>query len=79
MSLSAYRSGKVSQRQLLLLRVDAVCGVAVVGGEEINPFVFFIHFQVTFGVYLTHQLPEGSTTASVLSAGSLIQPEPHSS
>ncbi|XP_059179865.1 molybdenum cofactor sulfurase [Centropristis striata] len=33
--------------------------------------------KFTFGVYLTHQLPEGSTTASVLSAGSLIQP--HSS
>ncbi|XP_070833976.1 molybdenum cofactor sulfurase [Chaetodon trifascialis] len=35
--------------------------------------------KVTFGVYLTHQLPEGSNTTSVLSAGSLIQPEPHSS
>lgn len=35
--------------------------------------------KVTFGVYLTHQLPEGSTKPSVLSAGSLIQPEPHSS
>ncbi|XP_041803884.1 molybdenum cofactor sulfurase [Chelmon rostratus] len=35
--------------------------------------------KVTFGVYLAHQLPEGSTTAGVLSAGSLIQPEPHSS
>ncbi|XP_076599323.1 molybdenum cofactor sulfurase [Chaetodon auriga] len=34
--------------------------------------------KVTFGVYLTHQLPEVST-ASVLSAGSLIQPEPHTS
>ncbi|XP_070772305.1 molybdenum cofactor sulfurase [Enoplosus armatus] len=32
--------------------------------------------KVTFGVYLAHQLPEGSTTASVLSSGSLIQPEP---
>ncbi|XP_038593086.1 molybdenum cofactor sulfurase isoform X1 [Micropterus salmoides] len=35
--------------------------------------------KVTFGVYLTHQLPEGFTTASVLSAGSLIKPEPPSS
>ncbi|XP_047458143.1 molybdenum cofactor sulfurase isoform X2 [Mugil cephalus] len=35
--------------------------------------------KVTFGVYLTHQLPEGSTAASVLSVGSLVQPEPHSS
>lgn len=35
--------------------------------------------KVTFGVYLTHQLPEGSTTANVLSVGSLIQPEPHGS
>ncbi|KAM6922165.1 molybdenum cofactor sulfurase [Lycodopsis pacificus] len=35
--------------------------------------------KVTFGVYLTHQLPEGSSKVSVLSAGSLIQPEPHSS
>ncbi|XP_051233789.1 molybdenum cofactor sulfurase [Dicentrarchus labrax] len=35
--------------------------------------------KVTFGVYLTHQLPEGSTTANVLSAGSPIYPEPHSS
>ncbi|XP_031727891.1 molybdenum cofactor sulfurase isoform X2 [Anarrhichthys ocellatus] len=35
--------------------------------------------KVTFGVYLTHQLPEGSNKISVLSAGSLIQPEPHSS
>ncbi|KAM9344702.1 molybdenum cofactor sulfurase [Symphorus nematophorus] len=35
--------------------------------------------KVTFGVYLSHQLPEGSSTATVLSAGSLIQPEPHTS
>ncbi|XP_068582110.1 molybdenum cofactor sulfurase isoform X1 [Cebidichthys violaceus] len=35
--------------------------------------------KVTFGVYLTHQIPEGSSKVSVLSAGSLIQPEPHSS
>ncbi|TMS04621.1 Molybdenum cofactor sulfurase [Larimichthys crocea] len=35
--------------------------------------------KVTFGVYLTHELPEGPTTASVLSSGSLIQPEPHRS
>ncbi|XP_068424391.1 molybdenum cofactor sulfurase isoform X2 [Clinocottus analis] len=36
--------------------------------------------KVTFGVYLTHQLPEGSSNAvCVLSAGSLIQPESHSS
>ncbi|XP_029306037.1 molybdenum cofactor sulfurase [Cottoperca gobio] len=35
--------------------------------------------KVTFGVYLTHQLPEGSTKASVLSAGALIQTEPYSS
>lgn len=35
--------------------------------------------KVTFGVYLTHQLPECPTTASVLSAGSCIQPELHSS
>ncbi|XP_077960670.1 molybdenum cofactor sulfurase isoform X1 [Gasterosteus aculeatus] len=35
--------------------------------------------KVTFGVYLTHQLPEGSSTISVLSAGSPIQPEPLSS
>uniref|UniRef100_A0A8C2X997 Molybdenum cofactor sulfurase n=1 Tax=Cyclopterus lumpus TaxID=8103 RepID=A0A8C2X997_CYCLU len=32
--------------------------------------------MVTFGVYLTHQLPEGSSNAvRVLSAGSLIQPD----
>lgn len=35
--------------------------------------------KVTFGVYLTHQLPEGSTTASFLSPGSLVLPEPHGS
>ncbi|XP_033469369.2 molybdenum cofactor sulfurase isoform X1 [Epinephelus lanceolatus] len=35
--------------------------------------------KVTFGVYLTHQVPEGSTEACVLSAGSFIQPVPHSS
>ncbi|XP_070697014.1 molybdenum cofactor sulfurase isoform X2 [Pempheris klunzingeri] len=35
--------------------------------------------KVTFGVYLTHQLPEGSATASVLSTGSLIQLESHTS
>ncbi|XP_054455993.1 molybdenum cofactor sulfurase [Anoplopoma fimbria] len=35
--------------------------------------------KVTFGVYLTHQLPEGSSKVSVLSAGSLIQPETNSS
>ncbi|XP_044071197.1 molybdenum cofactor sulfurase [Siniperca chuatsi] len=35
--------------------------------------------KVTFGVYLTHQLPEGFTAGRVLAAGSLIQPEPHSS
>ncbi|KAL6101506.1 mocos [Pungitius sinensis] len=35
--------------------------------------------KVTFGVYLTHHLPEDSSTASVLSAGSPILPEPHSS
>uniref|UniRef100_A0A671XLE5 Molybdenum cofactor sulfurase n=1 Tax=Sparus aurata TaxID=8175 RepID=A0A671XLE5_SPAAU len=33
--------------------------------------------KVTFGVYLTHQLPEGSTTGSVLSTGSIVKP--HSS
>ncbi|XP_034537125.1 molybdenum cofactor sulfurase [Notolabrus celidotus] len=31
--------------------------------------------KVTFGVYLTQQLPEGSTTPHVLSVGALIQPE----
>ncbi|XP_077469060.1 molybdenum cofactor sulfurase isoform X1 [Stigmatopora argus] len=35
--------------------------------------------KVTFGVYLTHQLPEGSPTACVLSAGSHILPELHAS
>ncbi|XP_069000188.1 molybdenum cofactor sulfurase [Embiotoca jacksoni] len=35
--------------------------------------------KVTFGVYLSHQLPEGSAAGSVLSAGSLLQPEPHTS
>ncbi|XP_031593761.1 molybdenum cofactor sulfurase isoform X1 [Oreochromis aureus] len=36
--------------------------------------------KVTFGVYLTHQLTEGSTAAAnVLSVGSLIQPKPNSS
>ncbi|XP_062286132.1 molybdenum cofactor sulfurase [Scomber scombrus] len=35
--------------------------------------------KVTFGLYLTHQLPEVSTPAICLSAGSLILPEPHSS
>ncbi|XP_051815684.1 molybdenum cofactor sulfurase [Acanthochromis polyacanthus] len=35
--------------------------------------------KVTFGVYLSHQLPESSTAATVLSVGSLVQPEPHSS
>ncbi|XP_051935896.1 molybdenum cofactor sulfurase isoform X1 [Hippocampus zosterae] len=33
--------------------------------------------KVTFGVYLSHQLPKGSPTAGVLSAGSHILPEPH--
>ncbi|KAM6915860.1 molybdenum cofactor sulfurase [Xenentodon cancila] len=32
--------------------------------------------KVTFGVYLTHQTPQGSAVASVLSVGSPIQPEP---
>ncbi|XP_017290558.1 molybdenum cofactor sulfurase [Kryptolebias marmoratus] len=31
--------------------------------------------KVTFGVYLTHQGPEGSAAARVLSVGSLVQPE----
>ncbi|XP_077437690.1 molybdenum cofactor sulfurase [Vanacampus margaritifer] len=35
--------------------------------------------KVTFGVYLTHQLPEGSPTSGVLSAGSHILPEPRAS
>lgn len=35
--------------------------------------------KVTFGVYLTHQLPKGSPAATVLSVGSLVQPEPHGS
>ncbi|XP_060896884.1 molybdenum cofactor sulfurase isoform X1 [Labrus mixtus] len=35
--------------------------------------------KVTFGVYLTRQLPESTTPPSVLSAGSLIQPQQHSS
>nr|XP_020455543.1 molybdenum cofactor sulfurase-like isoform X2 [Monopterus albus] len=35
--------------------------------------------KVTFGVYLTHQLPDESTTATFLSVGSLVQPEPQSS
>uniref|UniRef100_UPI0037E87810 molybdenum cofactor sulfurase n=1 Tax=Semicossyphus pulcher TaxID=241346 RepID=UPI0037E87810 len=36
--------------------------------------------KVTFGVYLTQQLPEGSTTQSVvLSAGSPIEPKQHGS
>ncbi|KAK2824000.1 hypothetical protein Q5P01_021175 [Channa striata] len=30
--------------------------------------------KVTFGVYLTHKLPEGSTAACILSVGSLVQP-----
>lgn len=30
---------------------------------------------MTFGVYLTHQLLKGSTTAGVLSVGSLVQPQ----
>ncbi|XP_041866403.1 molybdenum cofactor sulfurase [Melanotaenia boesemani] len=34
--------------------------------------------KVTFGVYLTHQAPEGSTAANVLSVGSVIQPKPQS-
>ncbi|CAG6017855.1 unnamed protein product [Menidia menidia] len=34
--------------------------------------------KVTFGVYLTHGAPEGSPATSVLSVGSLIQPEPNS-
>ncbi|XP_041646133.1 molybdenum cofactor sulfurase isoform X1 [Cheilinus undulatus] len=33
--------------------------------------------KVTFGVYLSHQLPESRTTPSVLSTGSLIQPKQH--
>ncbi|KAK5853676.1 hypothetical protein PBY51_014809 [Eleginops maclovinus] len=32
--------------------------------------------KVTFGVYLTHQLPEGSTEAGILSTDSLIQAQP---
>ncbi|KAM3862992.1 molybdenum cofactor sulfurase [Diretmus argenteus] len=32
--------------------------------------------KVTFGVYLTHQLPEDSTTARTLSVGSIIQTAP---
>lgn len=35
--------------------------------------------KFTFGVYLSHQLPEDSTSACTLSAGSVIVPEPHSS
>uniref|UniRef100_A0A3B3C9P5 MOSC domain-containing protein n=1 Tax=Oryzias melastigma TaxID=30732 RepID=A0A3B3C9P5_ORYME len=33
--------------------------------------------KVTFGVYLSHETPDGSATANVLSVGSVIQPEPH--
>uniref|UniRef100_UPI003AACC1DD molybdenum cofactor sulfurase n=1 Tax=Centroberyx gerrardi TaxID=166262 RepID=UPI003AACC1DD len=33
--------------------------------------------KVTFGVYLSRQLPDDSSTAKTLSAGSLILPEPH--
>ncbi|XP_034754478.1 molybdenum cofactor sulfurase [Etheostoma cragini] len=47
--------------------------------EPLMSLAAYRNGKVTFGVYLTHQLPEGSTEASVLSAGSLIQPEPHSS
>ncbi|GLD56072.1 molybdenum cofactor sulfurase isoform X1 [Lates japonicus] len=34
--------------------------------------------RVTFGVYLTHQLPQDSPTAAFLSADSPVHPEPHS-
>ncbi|XP_028458461.1 molybdenum cofactor sulfurase isoform X2 [Perca flavescens] len=47
--------------------------------EPLMSLAAYRNGKVTFGVYLTHQLPEGSTKASVLSAGSLIQPEPHRS
>ncbi|XP_037126696.1 molybdenum cofactor sulfurase [Syngnathus acus] len=33
--------------------------------------------KITFGVYLSHQLPEGSPTAGVLSAGSHVLPKLH--
>uniref|UniRef100_A0A3P9K1V6 Molybdenum cofactor sulfurase n=1 Tax=Oryzias latipes TaxID=8090 RepID=A0A3P9K1V6_ORYLA len=33
--------------------------------------------KVTFGVYLTHETPDGSAAGDALSVGSVIQPEPH--
>ncbi|XP_010765124.1 molybdenum cofactor sulfurase [Notothenia coriiceps] len=46
------------------------------GGRTKEPLMSLSAYRngkVTFGVYLTHQLPEGSTETGILSAGSLIQ------
>ncbi|KAK1904931.1 Molybdenum cofactor sulfurase [Dissostichus eleginoides] len=46
------------------------------GGRTKEPLMSLSAYRngkVTFGVYLTHQLPEGSTETGILSAGSMIQ------
>lgn len=46
------------------------------GGRTKEPLMSLSAYRngkVTFGVYLTNQLPEGSTETGILSAGSLIQ------
>lgn len=40
---------------------------------------FLVHFQLTFGMYLSHQLADGSAAADPLSAGAFIRPELHGS
>lgn len=39
-----------------------------------SPF-FLVHFQLTFGMYLSHQLADGYAAVGPLSPGAFIQPE----
>ncbi|XP_042357648.1 molybdenum cofactor sulfurase isoform X2 [Plectropomus leopardus] len=64
-------------RRCQMIGVDQETGTKT--KEPLMSLSAFRNGKVTFGVYLTHQQPESSTTASVLSVGSLIQPELHSS
>lgn len=58
----------------------AVMSVEVPAHQELkhSPY-FLVHFQLTFGMYLSHQLADGSAAAGPLSAGAFIQPELHGS